>query len=320
MNISAAHVFNLIDYAKYLNINESDLRSLLKDESLDLCNPQNTVSEFEFLAILKTIITNVESPNFGLNYGCYLNINALNFIVEISLNTSSIEQAILLIQQYLNNSFPLITLSVNKNDKHLSLYLDSAIKEVNIRDHLLDVVYCFIYREIELMLADEFTLLLQLPYKNLNEYSIQLNAEISKGDKHEILLDKEVLKANINKKRTKEIELLLPQFMVMISMKNDEYSAFSMQVRNMTLNLCRPEIPTFEQVSKQFPLSIRSIQRKLNNEGQSFRKITDEIKKELSFYLTSSKQMKTQSIAYILGYSGASAYLHAVKRWGDNSN
>lgn len=86
----------------------------------------------------------------------------------------------------------------------------------------------------------------------------------------------------------------------------------------MTLNMCKPEIPTFVEVSKQFPLSVRTIQRKLTTEGFSFRKISDDIKRELSTYLSIGKQMKTQDIAYLLGYSESSAYLHAVNRWENN--
>jgi AraC-like DNA-binding protein len=87
----------------------------------------------------------------------------------------------------------------------------------------------------------------------------------------------------------------------------------------MLLNRCRPELPTFEQVATHFPLSNRSIQRKLTEEGLSFCKITDNIKSELSIYLSKGNKMKTKDIASILGYSEPSAYLHAVKKWKTNS-
>lgn len=93
--------------------------------------------------------------------------------------------------------------------------------------------------------------------------------------------------------------------------------SFSDQVRKMILNMCRPELPSFGQVSKQFPFSERSIQRKLIQEGWSYRSIADDIKKERSMYLSSGDKMKTKEIAYVLAYSEPSAYLHAVKRWRD---
>jgi len=72
-------------------------------------------------------------------------------------------------------------------------------------------------------------------------------------------------------------------------------------------------------VAVHFLLSNRTIQRKLTEEGLSFRKITDDIKSELSSYLTKGNKMKTQDIAFILGYAEPSAYLHAVKKWKTKS-
>ena len=79
--------------------------------------------------------------------------------------------------------------------------------------------------------------------------------------------------------------------------------------------MSEPELPGFEKVVSQFAISKRSFQRKLKDEGSSFRKISDEIKSELSKFLQRSKNLKTQDIAYLLGYSEPSAYLRAVKKW-----
>lgn len=313
MMISAPHIANLFDYASYHGISEHSLRTYLEEQDLDVCNPENTVSKSEFLTVYGALVDKTNNPHFGLYYGCYLNIKALGFICELSLNASSIEQAVVLLQGYLNTTFPLVTLSVDDSKEAYVLQLDCSIEDTTLKNHLLDTVFCFIYRELKLMLSGEFLPMLQLPYKEVDEYSKLLFANIASGEKHLVQLDKQVLGSPINEKRVKEIGLLLPQFMKM--MGNNDYQEFSTQMRNMILNMCTPDIPSFEQVSKQFSLSDRTIQRKLTQEGQSFRKISDDIKRELSYYLAKGKQIKTQDIASILGYSEPSAYLHAVKRW-----
>ncbi|AFM05455.1 transcriptional regulator, AraC family [Bernardetia litoralis DSM 6794] len=313
MKIAAPHIANLFEYGSYQGINENILRTNLRENELDVCNPKKSVSKVEFLAIYEILANKTKSPNFGLHYGCYLNIKALGFISELSLNASSIEQAVIFLDEYLKSTFPLVTLSVGQNNNVYALELDCSIEDITLKNHILDTVFCFIYRELKLMLNDDFLLKLELPYIEINEYITLLSSEIFRGKKHLIELDSQVLSSEINRKRIKEIELLLPQFIKMLDNKN--YKEFSLQIRNMILNMCCPEIPTFGQVSKQFALSDRTIQRKLTEEGQSFRKISDNIKKELSYYLAKGKQIKTQDIAYILGYSEPSAYLHAVKRW-----
>ena len=318
MKIAAPHIANLFDYASYQGIDEAVLRPLLVDQDLDVCSVENSVKDTELLSVIQVLSDKVNTPYFGLYYGCYLNLKALGLIADISLNAASIEQAVLLLQAYLEATFPIVTISTKKDGANYTLNLDCSVDNSELRKHLLDTTICFMYRELKLMLTDEFIPALRLPYNDREAYNTLLNASIETGPGHQIVLDISVLKTELNKKKVKEIEHLLPQFMLMLNTEDIGYSTFSLQVKNMILNMCSPEVPTFEQVSKQFPLSDRSIQRKLTGEGQSFRKIADDIKRELSGYLAKGKLIKTQDIAYILGYSDPSAYLHAVKRWEMN--
>ena len=79
--------------------------------------------------------------------------------------------------------------------------------------------------------------------------------------------------------------------------------------------MCNPELPTLKQVSIQFSLTERTLQRRLKTEQTSFRNITNEIKRTLSNYLKKGKDIKTEDIAFTLGYSSSSSFLHANKKW-----
>ncbi|WP_142784132.1 AraC family transcriptional regulator [Changchengzhania lutea] len=315
MRILAPHIANLFFYGTSQGFDEFTLRQYLIERELDVCNSNNWVSDSEYLEILEVLIHKINNPYFGLYYGSYLNIKALGLIAELSLNASSIEQAVILLQNYLDSTFPLVSLVISQNVEYYTLRLDCTLEDEILKKHTLDTAFCFIYRELKLMLIDDDYPLLQLPYSDVDEYSSLLNSNIQKGNSHLIILRNKVLGTEINRKRVKEIEYLLPKFLMMINSEKIGYKNFSLQVRNMILNMCCPELPTFEQISKQFPLSDRTIQRKLTEEGLSFRKISDDVKRELSYYLAKGKQMKTQDIAHILGYSEPSSYLHAVKRW-----
>jgi AraC-like DNA-binding protein len=264
-----------------------------------------------FDEILK--ITN--DTHIGLHYGCYLNINAMRFIAELSINTTHIEQAIYILQNYFQQFFPITNLTEVINENKYILKLDSSIKEQKLKNQILDAVYSFLFREFKLMCTDDQLPELSLPYEDFTEYSIFLNSDVHQSNGHYFLFRPEILASQINKKKVTEIEYLLPRFLEMID--NEKYSTrpFSNTVRKMILQLCKPDPPSFEEVLVHFPLSDRTFQRKLKEEGLSFRKISNEIKSELSAYLSKGNNFKTQEIAHILGYSEPSAYLHAVKRW-----
>lgn len=315
MKLAAPHIGNLFNYATYKGISEVELRKHLVNSSLDVCSIENTIEDSEFLKVFEEVIKAEGSSYAGLNYGCYLNIKALGFIAQITLNASNMAQAVFILQQYFDNSFPFISLKASENKKQYILQLECNIKNKNVRRHLLDAIYCFVYRELRLMVSDDLLPKLHMSTNDEAVCSLLLNSEVEKGSRHLIVFDRRVMDAEINTPRAKQIELLLPQFLKMLEKKKVGYKTFSIQVRNMVLNMCCPELPSFEQVLAQFPLSSRTFQRKLSEEGISFRRITDDIKKELSTYLSKANKMKTQDIAFVLGYSEASAYLHAVKKW-----
>lgn len=315
MKLAAPHIGNLFNYASYKGISEAALRKHLANTNLDVCSIENTIEDSEFLKVFEEVIKAEGSAYAGLNYGCYLNIKALGFISQITLNASNMAQAVFVLQQYFDNAFPLVSLKVFESKKQYVLQLESNVKDKNTRQHLLDAVYCFVYRELRLMVADNLLPKLQMPTKDADINSLFLHTEVQKGSTHSIVFDRIILETEINTKRAKQIELLLPRFLKMLETKKSGYKSFSLQVRNMVLNMCCPELPTFEQVLVQFPLSSRTFQRKLAEEDSSFRRITDDIKKELSTYLSKGNKMKTQDIAFVLGYSEASAYLHAAKKW-----
>lgn len=315
MKLAAPHIGNLFDYATSKGIDTFILRKQLTDPKIDVCSIDETLEADEFIKVFEAIIEYDGNKKTGLNYGCYLNIKALGFISQITLNAASLEQAVFILQQYFENSFPLVEMSAKKTKDRFILTLESKVKNVTTRNHLLDAVYCFVYRELKLMVKKESLPLLEMPVKDLESYSRMIGSIVKKGNSHSLVFDTKVLEQEINTQYTRQIEILLPQFLKMLEKKKNTYRPFSRNVRHTILNMCAPELPSLSQVVAQFPLSDRSFQRKLTEEGISYRQISDDIKKELTSYLMKGNKMKTQDIAHILGYSESSAFLHASKRW-----
>ncbi len=315
MKIFAPYLLNLLEYAEYQELDSSALKDVLTNQEIDLCNPEEMINAEEYIAIFDKVIEATINDYCGLCFGCYLNLGALGLVLEISLNTSSIEQGVFILQNFLNNKFPLVSATVVQDSENYILQLDSSVEDSKLKRNLLDMVLSIIYRELKLMLPNNFTPQIRLPFIENKPYSDLLKAEVVYNSNYQIILPLDVVKIEINKNKVKEIELLLPKFIAMLNESKEDDKIFSYQIRNMTLNMCSPEIPNFDQVQKQFPYSKRTMQRKLTMEGKSFRSIVNSIKKELSNYLINEKHLKTKDVAFILGYSESSAYLHAVKSW-----
>lgn len=318
MKVQAVHLGNLFLYAKHKGMDEEILRSKLNDERVDVCNEESYISSADYLTAFETLANFCNDPFFGLHYGFFLNIKSLGFITTLSCQTVNIEQAVLIVQHYLQYSFPIIELEAKREKGKYILTLKYNSTDEMVRKHIADTVFCFIYRELILMLPAKTTMYLACPNGNTTEYAKFFTQETVLKKNHVIFFDDNILNQLINQKTAREVDILLPHFLKILDKEKEGYKPFSVRVRNMTLNMCHPELPTFEQVCSQFNYSQRTIQRKLADEDITFRKIADDIKKELHIYLTTGNSMKTQDIAYTLGYSEPSAYLHAVKRWKFN--
>jgi AraC-like DNA-binding protein len=170
------------------------------------------------------------------------------------------------------------------------------------------------YRELRLMIGSQVPIKVIVPCQDINPYRSALNEDVKYGDAHALRFDTALTNRKLNKNSIFTLNEMLPAFMLLIE-KAKSVTSFSSSVRCMVLNMATPNLPTLRQVASQFCMTERTFQRKLVAEGNSFRIIISDIKKDLARYLKKSKNLKTQDIAFMLGYSESSSYLHAARQW-----
>ena len=70
-----------------------------------------------------------------------------------------------------------------------------------------------------------------------------------------------------------------------------------------------------EKVAEKMYLSVRSLRRKLQECGTSFRKLLDRTREELARQYICDEGVDLTEIAFLLGFSEQSAFSRAFKRW-----
>jgi len=86
------------------------------------------------------------------------------------------------------------------------------------------------------------------------------------------------------------------------------------QVRDR-LSRSPAEMPSFEQVASELHVATRSLRRRLEEEGTSFRGLLDEVRQALAEELLSTSHMKLEEIATRLSYAEPATFISAFKRW-----
>ena len=86
------------------------------------------------------------------------------------------------------------------------------------------------------------------------------------------------------------------------------------------LVLVRPQShPDPEAIARRLAVSLRSLQRKLADEGTSFAALLDETRSTLARGYLDEDRYSVSEITYLLGFAGVSAFSHAFKRWTGSS-
>jgi AraC-like DNA-binding protein len=82
-------------------------------------------------------------------------------------------------------------------------------------------------------------------------------------------------------------------------------------------NLMRPI--SFETVALRLHMTTRTLRRKLDEEGTSFRRLVDELKMEVAIKYLRDTKLTVDDIAHSLGFSEASIFRRAFRRWTSRS-
>lgn len=68
-------------------------------------------------------------------------------------------------------------------------------------------------------------------------------------------------------------------------------------------------------IARSLNLSLRSMQRKLEREGTSYRELLDETRRQLAEQYSRDSTLSASEVAYLLGFEEASSFSRAMRRW-----
>jgi AraC-like DNA-binding protein len=72
-------------------------------------------------------------------------------------------------------------------------------------------------------------------------------------------------------------------------------------------------------VAKKLAISTRTLARKLANEGTTYDKVVDQLRRSLALEYIKEPGLSLSQIAWLLGYEGSTSFNHAFRRWTGRS-
>jgi len=78
-------------------------------------------------------------------------------------------------------------------------------------------------------------------------------------------------------------------------------------------------VPSQTLVAQQIGMSLRNLQRKLNDQGTSYKEILEHLRKKLVFGYIKQRHLSLNEISYLAGYNSVGNFNRAFRRWTDTT-
>lgn len=164
------------------------------------------------------------------------------------------------------------------------------------------------------LIANKVELTIPKP-ENSSEYIRVLNTEVIFNKSHNrVVFDASVAELPILS-YNEDLLTLFKKLSEEALQKADNQPTFTNSLKKTITGQFYNRIPQLEEVAAYMNITSRTLQRRLQQEGTSFQKISDEFKQELAVRLLSLNKYTVNETAYMLGYTEPSVFRRAFKRW-----
>ncbi len=91
--------------------------------------------------------------------------------------------------------------------------------------------------------------------------------------------------------------------------------SFSDRVRELLAGQLAGGNPTSQEMARVLKMSVRTLHRRLTEEGTSHKQLLEQLRRELAGNYLRDQQIAISEVAYLLGFSEPSAFHRAFRRW-----
>lgn len=134
------------------------------------------------------------------------------------------------------------------------------------------------------------------------------------GDKNAILFGEELLSVRLPPMNRYVSRLLIKEGEALLT-RLDSSKSTRGRVEKLLLQRLHTGKASIETIAGKLGVSRQTLFRQLKAEGVTFEKVLDELRRKLALHYLNDNKVSVNETAYLLGFSGATAFSRAFKRW-----
>ncbi|MEM7103747.1 MAG: AraC family transcriptional regulator ligand-binding domain-containing protein [Bacteroidota bacterium] len=327
MKFRARFVANVIRFATQQGASSTQLLGIADHSFEELDNDTLEVDGAIYNAVVEEAVKLTGDSNFGLHLGDFLSLSAAGLITQIVQSSSNVLEALNYLVGYANLGCKSMPFQLDKKDDEWELSLNPLPiwrdqSPVAVR-HTMDGMMMFTLREYHTLTHQKRNpVSIHFDYpkpKNALEYEDLFRCRVSFGKPRTIMF--------LNNRHVNERVITSDYHLLTVLVKHAESKlseirdeeGFVSVVKQSIINLVKPEFPNIEQVSSNLNISVRTLQRRLKEEGYTYKTVLEDLKKQFALDYLRNRNLTVKEIAYLLDYAEPSSFIRSFKRWTGQS-
>lgn len=327
MTFSGRFLLHIIEFAAMQGADRQFLLELTGHSPAELCEEDRRVSAEIYNRVIEEAVLRTGDALFGLHLGEQLNLSAAGLISQITQTSSTVKEALEHCCTFASLGCRALALTLVEEKEHFKLLLNPDLLWLNqspesVRQ-TIDGYIAFSLREFHTLTRQKY-FPLAIHYAapqglGTEEYFRVFNCDIRYNQKeYAIFFDKTQMRLPVITSNFDLLRVLVMhanQKLAIIQQEQGFYAA----VKQSIVKLVKPDFPSLQQVAANLNISVRTLQRKLKEEGYTYKNILEELRKDFAFSYLQDPKLSINEIAYLLSYADATAFIRSFKRWTGQS-
>ncbi len=311
---------DIVDFSQKLGINKKVFEPLWDRIKVD---EDNTVDYDSVVHFIKMAVEQTKDNYFGLHLGEFTALKATKSVDQIMEKSLTIEEAFFNAVQYSKLISDSMICSLKKEKDSFSVIFeyhpDWKLRPDLAKKHNLDAALVSAVKAIRLLIGSKFyPQEVRFAYpkpRHINEYYRVFNCSLYFNQaRAEIIFQKNLLHQNIPSSDFGLLQKLKSNAETQLQQLKDEDSFILKIKQHLLKSLENNRFPDVITLSEGLNLTPRTLQRRLKSKNTSFSSLLTEIKLQLAIKHLRDDKLKTEEVAFLLGYSEASAFIRAFKK------
>lgn len=284
-----------------------------------LADHQARISAAQELLLVRNIVQRIgHLPGLGLDAGLRYPLAAYGIWGFALASSPNFRSAADIAARYLDLSYAFVRFRWEPRGDDLVLLLDDSAIPGDLRQFLLERDFAALAKAVAEMKPGGIapvSLELRGPPPSYAQRYVELCGLAPQfgAQRNALLYSAEVLDAPLPQGDSELARMCLDQCRQLLAARQGR-TGLAAQVRDRLLQ-APAAMPDIDGIAAALQLSPRSLRRRLEEEGTSFRDLLDEVRQMLAEEMLSTGRIKLSEIALRLGYAEPASFIHAFKRW-----